>query len=458
MSDKSLTRAIRAPFPSQLGINNGSGGQGMYGYDNNQPRRSKNAAGTAMADLIALDNMNRHMFGNYNIRPMRTPLTFTLATNASLVTQRLFVADRNYEITSIVYRHTTANGAAMTCYISKEVTGQAAGSGSSVMTNTFDCNGTAEVIQLATMQSRSNPGYFGPGEPPISVKAGEMLSVKFSTGLTSLAGVEITVYMQPQAIMQPAVFNMQLNADIVTQCFFLANRYLTVTGIQAVIGTVASGAPTITLDVTKDTSTNAPGAGVSLLAAAINVSNTATANTPITPALTVTTTRLLLAPGDRLAIKTTGTLTALAGVTFVVSFANGTFSTIVSQPAGIIQPVYNLFSATNLGVATAFLIADRDYYVQDVSGVWSVAGGTGARVTVTVDNGTTAAGGGTSVLTDNTNAGFDLTATANTVVVGTKSVSARNLLLPAGSRLSAKFAGTTSPVAGLVLAVSLLPA
>lgn len=450
---QTVWQAITNPFKKMTGENS----SGLLGYDNATARRAKLASGKGMVDLIGLSALDQMLIGAYHLRPLRMPMVFTLATNASIVDQRFFIADQDYEITSIQCSYGTTDGAANTAVITKEVNGQAPGNGVNVMTNTFNLNTTANTPQQATLQPRSNPGYFGLGEPAISLKKGEMLSFNILSAVTNLAGLQITVMATPQSSYNPAVFVMNLNGDIATQCFFQANRYLNVASVSVVASTVASGAPTITLDVTKDTGTNAPGAGTSVLGAAVNVSNTQVANQVITPALSITAATLAMAPGDRLAVKTTGTLTALAGVVIVVSF-NQSSSPLFSTPYNEIFAQYNLFKATNLGVATSFFLADRDYFIADVSGIWSVAGGTSSRLTATIDTGTTAPGAGVSVLSDNSNAGFDTTATANTIVIGTLQASRRKLLLPAGARLSAKFAGTTSPIAGVVLNCSLIPA
>lgn len=442
-----LERSMKQPYQKQMGVPL----YGALGQDNNRFLRSRNSVG-GMVDLIGVDSKNRFMVGASHVRAMRMPITFTLATSASLVTQRFFIADQDYEVSSILYSHATADGATNTATITREVNGQAPGTGTSVMTNTFDLNATANTVAIATLNSRTNPGFFGTGEPTISIKAGEMLSFKMASAVTSLAGAQLTLFAIPQSAIPPAVFAMKANAAILDQTFYLSNTYQTVTGVQAVWDTVASGSGTINFDVKKDTSTNAPAAGVSILSAAVNVNSTSVANTVVSPALTATASRLVLAPGDRLSVDMTGTLTALAGLVIVVSFANGTSSVLVPAPAGITTAQYNLLSNTNLGVATSFFTAERNYLVDDVSFIWSVAATT-YTVTVTVDTGTTAPGGGTAV-----NTAVDASTTANTVNVATLSVSKRVLTLPAGARLSINYptATTKGSLAGLVAMVSLV--
>lgn len=443
-----LIRSMRGPFQKQLGVPL----YGTLGYDNDRYRRARNVTG-GMVDLLGVDDFNRALVHGQHYRGLRTPLTLTLATSALVVTQRFFIADQDYEVSSILETHATADGVANTAFITKEVNGQAPGTGVSVMTNTFDMNGTANTTQAATMPSRINPGYFGTGEPVISVKKGEMLSFKLAGAVTSLAGVQITLFALPQSCINPAVFVMKANADILTQTIYLSNTYQTVTGVQAVWDTRASGAPTITIDVTKDTGTTAPGGGTTILAAAINVANTSTANVVVNPALTATASLLALTPSDRLGFKVTGTTTALAGVVLVISFANGTSSVLVPAPVGLVTAQYALLSNTNLGVASAFFTAERNYEVYDVSFIWSVAATT-YTAAVTIDTGTTAPGGGTAV-----NTAVSVAGTANTVGVGTLNASKRVLTLPAGGRLGISYPTTTTkgPLAGLVAAVTLLP-
>lgn len=105
----------------------------------------------------------------------------------------------------------------------------------------------------------------------------------------------------------------------------------------------------------------------------------------------------------------------------------------------------------------AFFIANRAYEVVAVREVHSAAGTDAGAVNlqVTKDTGTDAPGAGTDLLTNNTNAGFNLKGTANTVQAGTLTETAANLKLAAGDRLSVDFAGTLTAVAGVVVTVSL---
>lgn len=84
---------------------------------------------------------------------------------------------------------------------------------------------------------------------------------------------------------------------------------LAVSEVHAVAGTDAGA---VTLQVEKLTSTTAPGSGTNLLASAIDLKGTA--NTVVYPSLTTTVLNRQLAKGDRLALKPSGTVTAVSGV------------------------------------------------------------------------------------------------------------------------------------------------
>lgn len=104
-----------------------------------------------------------------------------------------------------------------------------------------------------------------------------------------------------------------------------------------------------------------------------------------------------------------------------------------------------------------FFIAHTACKVTGIRQVHSVAGSDGGAVNlqVTKDTGTNAPGAGTDLLTNNSDAGFNLKATANTVQTGTLTGTAASLILAAGNRLSIDVAGTPTAVAGCVVEVDL---
>lgn len=97
-----------------------------------------------------------------------------------------------------------------------------------------------------------------------------------------------------------------------TTTFFVAPQACKVTAISEVHSTLGTDAGTVTAVVTKDTGTQAPGAGTSLhQSGSFNLKGAN--NTVQNAVLSTTPATLILAAGDRLAVKLTGTPTAVAG-------------------------------------------------------------------------------------------------------------------------------------------------
>ncbi|MBH8566719.1 hypothetical protein I8748_31985 [Nostoc sp. CENA67] len=112
-----------------------------------------------------------------------------------------------------------------------------------------------------------------------------------------------------------------LNSLCVDQPFFVADGAYLVTGISYVHSTAGSDASAVNLQITKDTGTQAPGAGTDLLTNNTNAGFDCkgTANTVQVGALVATEATRTLASGDRLSLDFAGTVTALAGVVVTVS-------------------------------------------------------------------------------------------------------------------------------------------
>lgn len=99
--------------------------------------------------------------------------------------------------------------------------------------------------------------------------------------------------------------------------FFVAPRACKVTKILEVHTTAGTDGGAVTLSVERLQGTEAPGAGDDLLGGTkINLKGLA--ETVQSPTLTTTGAHLVLAAGDRLGLKDTGTLTSLAGVAVTV--------------------------------------------------------------------------------------------------------------------------------------------
>lgn len=106
-----------------------------------------------------------------------------------------------------------------------------------------------------------------------------------------------------------------------------------------------------------------------------------------------------------------------------------------------------------------FFIADRAYQVTRVDYSHATAGNDAGAVNLQVakQTGTQAIGSGTNLLTNNTNAGFNCKATANTVQNGTLTATTASLQLAAGDRLALDFTGTVTTLAGVTVSVQLKP-
>lgn len=109
----------------------------------------------------------------------------------------------------------------------------------------------------------------------------------------------------------PAVSFVQ-SGTFATTTFFVAPQACKVTAISEVHSTLGTDAGAVTAVVTKDTGTAAPGAGTSLhQSGSFNLKGAN--NTVQNATLSTTPATLTLAAGDRLAVKLTGTPTAVAG-------------------------------------------------------------------------------------------------------------------------------------------------
>lgn len=110
-------------------------------------------------------------------------------------------------------------------------------------------------------------------------------------------------------------------------------------------------------------------------------------------------------------------------------------------------------------VDRAFWVANRAAQLIAAREVHATAGNDAGAVNlqITKDTSTNAPGAGTDLLTNNTNAGFDLKGTANTVQTGALHATVANLQFAVGDRASGDFAGTVTTLAGLVCTCTMLP-
>jgi hypothetical protein len=395
-----LTKRIRAPFMKSAGLLRTRFSRD--GWDNDFIQRAETANGGSQIDLVGTDALNNALLGGAVVKPFATPIHYNVTLNTKISTAPIMAtltADKTpLEIVRIDCVFETTNGAALTGYISKEGNGQAVGAGASVMSGTFNLNATARTVQNATLVSTARVGG------TVIINPGEQLSLKLSTTVTSLAGLVITVWVRPHTGAAIAQYSRAANGDIATATMYLnLIPGQVIRGVTMRWGTAGTDGGAVTGDITKDTGTNAPGAGTSILAAALSLKTTA--NTTMSPALAASAATLTMAAGDRLAFKLTGTPTALANLVVTVFFSS-------SAQDYIVVPVSLWDSQGNVRYA---FIADQHYQVADAWETWSVAS-TSRTHLLTKDTGTTGAGGGTGLQTDNTNTGILTSATANTPV------------------------------------------
>jgi hypothetical protein len=456
----SLTGFIRAPYskryPGGSGLasnraNATSLGPDRIGiFDNTYQELWANAAGTDVVSGCSVDALDNFLLSGEQYVPMYQHLKFNLSTAASLVSQQFAIVPTAARLVGITEIHATAESTAatMTAYIEKLTGTTAPGSGLTVQSGTFNMKSTANTLQSATLYSSTSGDS---SDPRVQFAAGDRIGIKFSTAGTELAGVVVTLTFAPNDGSKWVVYNMQANGDLADQSFFLANRPYIVQSAYEVHSTLGTNGSAVSLQITKDTTTGAPGGGTDLLTNNTNAGFNlkAAINTVQTGTLTATAASLRLLPGDRLSVDYAGTLTAVAGVVVVVS---------LQATERRKEVTFTLLKNGNLA-DQAFFTADRNYKIEVITEVHSVAGTDGSAVTlqVTVDKATEAPGAGVDLLSNNSSAGFDMKGTANTVQVGTF-VDTRYNYLMAGDRLAVDFAGTLTTLAGVTVTVSLLPA
>lgn len=459
--NKDWVGAIKSRWRSAWGGGTEATNPMDYAVSNTFAEKARTAASTNNKEIWQLDADDALRIGSEAIYPMAATMNFPLATNASIVTQHFFIAPFAMEITAASCIFATADGATNTGFITHETGAQAPGTGATIMNGTFNLNATAATVQNATLWLEF-PSAVGNTQTAkysqvIRMAAGDRLSFKIASAVTSLAGLVISIAATPGGKGIMAVYNMQANGDLVDQHFFLSNSDYTVSRIDEVHSTLGTNGSAVTVDVKKCTGTQAAASGTTLLSAVFSLKTAI--NTVQNGALTATAADLRLAPGNRLAVDFTGTLTAVAGVVVVVLF----------MPCEKRKEVtFTLSKNANQAVDQYFFIADRRYDIICVSEVHAVAAGGASKIQVTRDTGTDAPGAGTDLIGLNSAAGFDLAATAETVQVcqigawpagaaAVGFVDPRFNVLRAGDRLAVDYSAAAQSTAGVTITVSLRP-
>lgn len=129
--------------------------------------------------------------------------------------------------------------------------------------------------------------------------------------------------------------------------------------------------------------------------------------------------------------------------------------TFDTPPSGSYITATFVGQTTEAATDRVFFVAPVACTIVAISQVHSVAAGGASKLQVVKDTSTNAPGAGTDLLTNNTNTGFDLNATANTVQNGTLTATTADLSLAAGDRLAIDFANTIQSTAGVTVTVLL---
>lgn len=122
-----------------------------------------------------------------------------------------------------------------------------------------------------------------------------------------------------------------------------------------------------------------------------------------------------------------------------------------AAPTGTYFTVNYIGQTTEAAVDRALFVAPIACALVAVSESHGVAAGGASVLQLVKDTGTTAPGAGTDILTNNTNTGFDLNATANTPQVGTFAATTFAI----GDRISFDFANTIQSTAGIIISIIL---
>ncbi len=437
---RDLTEAIRAPWIKKSGLATDLDGVDTS-FDATYIQQWENpTSGLPPIQGTGVSTTGQLTWGGgAAIQPLYQSAVFTFTANAGLLDQNFFICNQAFQVISITEIHSVlCSVASTTAVVRKCASGQTVAGGTNLMTSTFDLHATANTLQTATIST--NPAV-------TQLARGDRLAVDFSTAtLTALAGVVIQVMLRP--LERPTVdvtYYQNVTGTQADAQFFIANDRYTIWAARCSAAVMGSSTPVVQL--TKDTSTNAPGAGTDLL---LNTTSTgfdlaaatATANVPQVASFATTAGLLNMATGDRISVDYSGTLTAVAGVVITVSL-------IPTQAAR--TEVSYFFTGASVNTDQVFFIADRDYRAVISSGIWAVAAGGASTAQIVKDSTTAAPGAGTDLLL----AAYDLNTTAQTATPDLLAAAPYTTHLLAGDRLAIDFANAVQSTTGVLVTVGL---
>lgn len=271
------------------------------------------AAGTELAGLVV----------EITLAPAGTgeSVIYNMQVNGDLVDQTFFIANRDYTVVRIDQVHSTLGSSTPTIDVKKCTGVQAAASGTTLLSATFDAHLSANTVRNGSLTATAADLRLAPGD---------RLAIDFGSTLTALAGVIVQVTLAPVERRREVSFVLSKNANqAVDQCFFIADRNYDLVCVSQVHSVAAGGASKI--QVTRDKTTDVPGAGTDLIAlnSAAGFDLNATAETVQVaqicggPGGTATAgfvdARFGLMAGDRLAVDYANAAQSSAGVVVTVS-------------------------------------------------------------------------------------------------------------------------------------------
>lgn len=374
--------------------------------------------------------------GALAIQPMLVPAVYTLDPNAALVDQVFYIANQAMRVISISEVHTVAGSSTPTAVIKKCIPGQTIVQGTALQTGSFNLAATAMTQQNAVLSTNVSV---------LTLAAGDRLAIDYTGTMTTLSGVCVTVWLQP--LVSPTLdvtFTWNANAQLIDSAFFIANERYVVTAARWAHSTAATTGGAANVQLVKDTSTNAPGAGTDMLTNNANAGFDCkgTINVPQVGTLVATAATLLMAVGDRLSVDFSVAPTSLVGVVLTVS---------LTPIAGRLEVPFYLPSTWAANTDQTFFISDGAYKAICEQQVHAVAAGGVSTAMTTKDVGTNGPGVGADLLT----AANDLNATANTVQTNLLLTTLGLVNIRSADRLAYDFANAVQASSGLVVTVSL---
>ncbi len=427
---KNIDAAQAAPYAKRFGLLRNIDGID-YAFDNNFAQKWSKADESGDVEGIRLDTSDQLMLGGgHVVQPCLRPIIMTMPINGDIVTKAFHVFNYAARIRAIYQIHETAgnHASAVTLNVTKDSSGVAPGAGITVQSGTFNLKGTAKTLQTATLAT--NPAT-------LECAAGDRLSVKLTGTATTAAAVCIVVWVQYYKLVQE--FSLYVAAGNADQAFFIANRPYTVLGARYAHATAEATEPLMRLQLTQDTSTNAPGAGTDLLTNNTNAgfSGIATINVPQVGTFA---SNPALATGDRLSIDYSHTATELANILVTVAIA--------AQSERIEVPFFDI--DTDVAEVVHF-IADREYEFIESRQIQATAAGGASTAQLEVATGTTAIGSGLALNASTA----DLNGTANTIQILAPATVLATRIVPAQGRMGLDYNHTEQSLAGLVTTTSL---